>query len=57
MITVSWHLFVLLNVLGILFYKMLTDDQSHERYVTDSPFTWLFIAIGIVLIYGGVMWW
>ena len=62
MITITWHLFVLLLALLFSFCWALTRDGERGGLLGVSKrdcavAVWAVVAAIIVLIYGGIAWW
>lgn len=60
MITISWHLLLLIIVIVIGFIYVYTLDDNNEFYESDrflGGFVWLVFAIFLLVLYGGIFWW
>ena len=61
MITITWHLAVLLTIGVIwLIYVITRSDDSGGYFGSNRDWAWILYVIGNLIIiptYGGIFWW
>ena len=60
MITITWHLLVLIILSILTFVKVMTCSKESGPFGSPRDFAmacWLVGNVIVYLIYGGVVWW
>ena len=59
MITISWHLLMLIVIIAGLWIFTFTRDNSGQYFSSRDLWSMLSVILTIILIliYGGIFWW
>ena len=59
MITISWHLLMLIVIIAGLWIFTFTRDDSGQNFSSRDLWSTLSVVLTIILIliYGGIFWW
>lgn len=57
MITINWHVLILVTFILFAFFRIGREDTGGDYNFNMVPLFWIIAIIIAVVVYGGIFWW